>query len=209
MNYDKFRYLFPPRPEVKAPSSSIKTYEKMGMWAQPKLNGSCSLLFTDGKEVAFMNRHQEKFARELLDREELKSLHRGSGWMVMVGEYMNKSQKGPDRKVFNAKFVIFDVLVYEGKYLIGSTFQERQELLDRIYISAPHDEWLDRISENTFRVHNFKVGNDKRWQELVKIEMYEGMVFKRPDGKLGTGYTGANNTGWQVKVRKPTKNYTY
>lgn len=209
MNYDRYRYLFPPRPEVKAPASSIKTYEKMGMWAQPKLNGSCSLLFTDGKDAVFMNRHQEKFARELLDKEELKSLHRGNGWMVLVGEYMNKSQKGPDRKVFNAKFVIFDILVYDGKYLIGSTFRERQELLDRIFISAPHDEWIDKISENVFRVHNFKTENDKRWQELVKVEMYEGLVFKRPDGKLGTGYTGANNTGWQVKVRKPTKNYTY
>jgi ATP-dependent DNA ligase len=209
MRYDKFRYLFPPRPEVKAPPASIKTYEKMGMWAQPKLNGSCSLLFTDGNETVFMNRHQKRFSRELLDKEELKRLHVGKGWTVLVGEYMNKSQRGPDRKVFNAKFVIFDILVYEGEYLIGSTFRERQELLDRVYLSTPHDEWLDRISENIYRVHNFKVENDKRWQNLVKIEMYEGMVFKKPDGKLGTGYSGANNTGWQVKVRKPTRNYSY
>lgn len=209
MEYGKFRYLFPPRPEVKAPASTIKTYEKMGMWGQPKLNGSCSLLFTNGEEVVFMNRHHERFSRELLDKEELKSLHNGKGWTVLVGEYMNKSQRGPDRKIFNAKFVIFDILVHEGEYLIGSTFRERQELLDRIYISSPYDEWLDKISENIYRVHNFKDSSEKRWKDLVKIEMYEGMVFKKPEGRLGTGYSVANNTGWQVKVRKPTKNYSY
>jgi hypothetical protein len=118
MKYEKFRYLYPPRPTVKAPPNSIKTYEKMGLWAQPKLNGSCSLLFTNGTDVFFMNRHHEKFSNNHLDKEELKSLHRGTGWLVLVGEYMNKSQRGPDRKIFNLKFVIFDILVLARSWII-------------------------------------------------------------------------------------------
>jgi hypothetical protein len=39
--------------------------------------------------------------------------------------------------------------------------------------------------------------------------MYEGLVMKRPTGTLETGMREANNTGWQVKVRKATKNYEY
>lgn len=209
MKYENYRYLYPPRPTVKAPPNSIKTYENMGLWAQPKLNGSCSLVFTDGIDVVFMNRHYTQFAKDHLDREELKKLHRGTGWMVLVGEYMNKSQKGPDNKLFNLKFVIFDILVFNGNYLINSTFRERQEILDTIYINAPYDEWLDRISENTFRVHNFKKESEKTWKNIIKIEMYEGLVFKKPDGKLGTGFSESNNAGWQVKVRKPTCNYSY
>jgi hypothetical protein len=47
------------------------------------------------------------------------------------------------------------------------------------------------------------------WKKLVSVEMYEGLVFKKPSAKLDVGYKPANNTGWQVKVRKPTKNYSY
>lgn len=45
--YNSYRYLYPPRPEIKSPQSGLKTYERMGFIAQPKLNGSCSLTFLE------------------------------------------------------------------------------------------------------------------------------------------------------------------
>jgi ATP-dependent DNA ligase len=209
MIYDIFRYLFPPRPEIKSPPSMINTYEKMGMWAQAKLNGSCALLFTNGTEVVFMNRHKEKFAREIISKEELKTLHRGNGWIVLVGEYMNKSQKQQTGRVFNAKFVVFDILVHNSEYLVNSTFKDRQDLLRELYPVTSFDNWIDQISETFYLVKNIKKDFQQKWKDIVSIEMYEGFVLKKPEAKLTTGFSAGNNKGWQLKIRKETKNYQY
>jgi len=39
--------------------------------------------------------------------------------------------------------------------------------------------------------------------------MIEGFVLKKPSGKLESGLREKNNMGWQLKIRKPTKNYQY
>jgi len=209
-DYDIFKYIFPPRPATKSTPSSLKTYERMGFIAQPKLNGSCGVLFLKSTtEAKLMGRHKNTFARETLSKEDLGTLHRGAGYTVLVGEYMNKSQKDTNKKVFNG-YVVFDILVHNGKHLIGSTFQERQDLLDTLYPPQNNfDDFIYQVGPNTYRVKNFVSDFTNKWDTITKTQMYEGWVLKRPDGKLDTGLREANNTGWQLKVRKPTRNYKY
>lgn len=209
MDYLDYRYLYPPRPELKAPASSISTFEKMGMWAQPKLNGSCALIFMDGKTSILMNRHHEPFARQLITSKDMLEMHRGEGWMVLVGELMNKSQRDESGKVFNATYVIFDILVHHSRYLLGTSFDERQALLDSIYQSENYLKGIKRINDKFFRVENYRSNFVEHWQDFSKIEMHEGLVFKKPDAKLSSGFSEKNNTSWQVKIRKPSKNYSY
>ena len=128
--------------------------------------------------------------------------------MVLVGEYMNKSQRDGLGKIFDGKFVIFDILVYGGEYLLGSTFAQRQQLLDQLYLGNSYDSWMDRINDTVFRARCIS-SFSKSWKKVVDVGMYEGFVLKKPAAKLDTGYSEANNTGWQVKIRKPTKNYSY
>jgi len=207
---ETFKYIFPPRPATKSTPSSLKTYERMGFIAQPKLNGSCGVLFLKSStEAKLMGRHKNTFARETLSKEDLGSLHRGSGFTVLVGEYLNKSKKG-----FNGKpmigFVVFDILVHNGKHLINSTFQERQDLLDSLYSPiGSFDDYVYPIGPSTYRVKNFVNNFDNTWKSIVNIDVYEGFVLKRPDGKLDNGLRESNNTGWQLKIRKPTLNYKY
>lgn len=208
MDYKEFKYIFPPRPEIKAPQTSIKKFEDLGFIAQPKLNGSCGVLFTDGKNFKFMNRHKASFAKINVPEKELASLGKGPGWTVLVGENLNKSQRGTDKKVFNNKFVIFDILVHKGTHLIGTTFEQRQKLLDKLYKTTPHDNWISKISENVFRVHNIE-NAETQWKDITAVEMYEGFVLKKKHGKLDIGFRKENNMSWQVKIRKPTKNYSY
>jgi ATP-dependent DNA ligase len=208
MQYTSFKYIFPPRPEIKAPQTSIERFEELNFTAQPKLNGSCGVLFTDGKQFKFMNRHRLEFAKTLIPSDELLSLHRGKSWTVLVGEHMNKSQRGADKKVFNGKYVIFDILVHNGVHLVGTTFEERQKLLEKLYRATPHDSWISKISENVYRVNNIS-NAETQWKDLTEVEMYEGFVFKKKSGKLDLGFKKENNMSWQVKVRKPTKNYSY
>ena len=209
-DYLSFKYIFPPRPETVSSPAHLKDLENY--IAQPKLNGSCAILATNGHEVIFMNRHKKLFSNKLLiTNEDFRSLHRGDGWIYLIGEYLNKSQKDKNRKTFNGKFVIFDILVYENKWMIGSTVKERQELLTSLYPRDEHDGWILKIKESTncFLVKNFDVNFISTWNEIVKIEMYEGMVLKRQNAKLEVSFNERNNTGWQLKIRKPTKNYQY
>jgi len=210
MTYLEYKYIYPPRPETKSPSSGLKTFEKMGFIAQAKLNGSCAILFTDGSAVRLMGRHADTFSRELIPDSHLAKLHRNSGWTVLVGEYMNKSQRDGKGKLFNATFVIHDILVHESLYLLGKTLAERQQLLDTLYPeTAPFDKFIHQVGDSTYRIKNHTQDLDALWKEVTKVEMYEGFVLKRPDAPLDQGFRPNNNSGWQLKIRKPTKNYSY
>jgi hypothetical protein len=210
MNYLEFKYIYPPRPETKSPASGLSTYQRMGFLAQPKLNGSCGVLFTNGSIARFMGRHADTFTRQLIKEETLAQLHRNSGWTVLVGEFMNKSQRDGKGKIFNGNFVIFDILVHEGVHLIGKTVAERQELLDTLYpLVEDFDDFIYKVGDSAYRVKNFGQDLDTLWKKIIKVEMYEGFVLKRPDAPLDLGYRPVNNSGWQLKIRKPTKNYQY
>jgi hypothetical protein len=93
--------------------------------------------------------------------------------------------------------------------LIGSTFLERQKLLDNLFVTNSYDDFIDQVGPSAYRAKNFVKGLNTIWNNIVKTQMYEGFVLKRPDGILENGFREANNTGWMVKIRKPTKNYRY
>lgn len=64
MKYSNYRYIYPPRPKNAAiPSSDLNSYDNGTMLAQPKLDGSNCLIFTDGKTVKVMNRHSQPITR--------------------------------------------------------------------------------------------------------------------------------------------------
>jgi ATP-dependent DNA ligase len=156
-----------------------------------------------------MNRDKQPISNVKLPKDEFLRLHRGEGWMVLVGEYMNKSQTDSKGKVFNHKFVIFDILVFQGEKLEGKTFSERQSILDVIYEWKPCNErWLSQLSENVFRADNITEDFEIEYGCMTQYGMYEGLVMKRPDAKLAPGISKVNNTGWQLKCRKATKNYS-
>lgn len=216
MNYNRFKYIYPPRPEMKIHPDSLKVYDNSStddegiadFLAQPKLNGSSMQVYTNGKLLITMNRHKKQMNHKM-DLEELKALHKGKGWMVLCGEYMNKSQRDENDKIWNHKFVIFDILVYEGKHLLGTTFEERYELLKELYPYNPAKMQLHQISENCFRVNSVRYGFTNIFNDITKYQMYEGLVLKNASGKLENGTTEKNNTKTQLKCRKPTKNYAF
>jgi ATP-dependent DNA ligase len=106
--------------------------------------------------------------------------------------------------------VIFDILVYDSNYLVGSTFETRVKLLDELYGNKQCDkEYLYNISENVYRVRTYTKNFKNLFNNLIKIGMYEGLVFKRMSGKLEMGLRELNTSSSQFKIRKPTRNYKY
>ena len=211
MKYSNYRYIYPPRPKNAIPSSDLNSYDNGTMLAQPKLDGSNCLIFTDGKTVKVMNRHSQPITRFEIPTEEILSLYRGSGgWTVINGEYMNKSKRDETGNTFNHKFVIFDILVNDGDYLIGKTFDQRVKILDEMFDTIESEkQYLYSISANVFRVKTYTERLLDNFERLVRIDMVEGLVMKRKNARLEIGNTELNNVNSQLKSRKPTKNYKY
>ena len=210
MKYTKYTYLYPPRPKNAIQSSDLDFWDNNTLLAQPKLNGSNSVIFTDGEKVIVMNRHNGRLTNVQVPMEEILSIYKGTGWMVLNAEYMNKSKSDENRKVFNHKFVIFDILVLDGDSLVGKTFEERVVLLDKLYGTKDCEKpYLYGISENIYRVKSYTSNFLDLYNDLVEIDMIEGLVMKRRSARLEAGTSELNNVKSQIKCRKPTKNYRY
>jgi ATP-dependent DNA ligase len=210
MKYQNYSYIYPPRPRNSVPPRDISKWDNKMMLAQPKLNGSNCVIFLNEENLVVMNRHGQRLTNFQLSKSEITKLHSGSGWMVLNGEYLNKSKRDETGLVFNHKFVIFDVLVYNGQHLVGKTFQERVNLLDELFDQKESEKnYLYNISENIYRVKSYYDNFNELFEDFIKIDMIEGLVCKRTTAKLELGISENNNFKSQVKFRKPTKNYSF
>lgn len=204
-----FNYIYPPRPEHRISAKSLIKYDNGEYKAEPKLNGSNCSIYLDGKTFEQRNRHKGDISNFKMKSSEILKLHRGIGDMMVVGEYMNKSQKDINGKVFNNKFVIFDIIVYNGEHLVGTTYEERRELLKKLFGTKSYDEYLYQVSDNVFMTKSFSGDFTKLYNKIIKIDMLEGWVLKRKTGKLERGAREKNNLGWMLKCRKQTRNYSF
>jgi len=210
IKFDSFHYIFPPRPKNSVPQSELNFWDNGMLIGQPKMNGSNAVIFMNGKDVHFYNRHNQRMTNVQLGKDELLKLYSGEGWMVINGEYMNKSKSDENGQVFNHKLVIFDTLVHNGTYLLGTTFQDRLNLMDNLFGKNESEKtYLYSITENIYRVKSYTSNFKEMFEELIKIDMVEGLVMKRKSGKLEIGNTENNNTKSQIKFRKATKNYKF
>ena len=178
MKYLSYRYIFPPRPSNAIPDEDLDSWDNGSLVGQPKLNGSNCTIYTNGVEFRVMNRHNQPLTRFELKDEVIKNLYKGNGeWLVINGEYMNKSKQDENRRTFNHKFVVFDILVLDGEYMVGKTFDERILILDGLYGQKECEkEYLYGISENIYRVKSYYGKFKEIFDKLTLIDMIEGLV---------------------------------
>jgi hypothetical protein len=181
------------------------------MVAQVKTDGSNCVIFTNGESIHVMNRHGARLTRFEIKDEEILKLYKGSGgWTVLNFEYLNKNKRDETGKSFNHKLILFDILVNDGDYLIGKTFEQRIQLLDEMFQKNDSEkEYLYSISDNVYRVKSYENNFSMLFDKLTPIEMIEGLVMKRKNARLEIGNTEKNNTKSQIKARKSTKNYKF
>lgn len=205
-------FVFPPRAEYKTNPENLYKYDNGSYLAQPKLNGSACvvMLHEDGRRQVW-NRHGKQLHLIDYSQVNLNPLHRGEGWMMLCGELLNKNKRGEDGQPFNMKFCIWDIIQFEGQSLEGHTTIQRVELISHLYPSQPTLRHLSAIdnSENCYLIPNYDHYFDDLYQDLVKTDVYEGLVLKLKAAKLQPGPRESNNQSWQVKARKETKNYNF
>ena len=210
MKYDSFHYIYPPRPKNPIPCSELSSWDNGLMLAQPKLNGSNCVIFMNENDTHIYNRHGERLSNFKMESDEIRSLYRGDGWIVLNGEYLNKSKKDECGNPFNLKLVLFDILVYKSTYLLGTSFTQRVSMMDEMFGTNLSDkEYLLSVSPNVYRVKTYENGFKNLYDDFTKIDILEGLVLKRKTGKLQIGNTEINNHNTQIKCRKSTKNYSF
>jgi hypothetical protein len=204
MDYTDYSYLWPPRPEKAIPADLLNFYENRGFWAQVKKNGTCTVVFARGKDVIFKTRHNDDHKAWSPNPEHVRFFQGSTNWNVYVAELIHS--KTPHIK---NQFYIFDKIVDEGIHLIGTTFEERQLLLqsqwEGTYEPAQHQT---RITDYISVAEN--IGNNfaEVYASLNSAED-EGLVLKNPKAQLQACLKQTANANWQVKCRVATKNYGF
>lgn len=209
MLFADFRYLWPPRPDSKQAvmPNMLGYYERQGWIGQIKKNGTCNVIAVspEGKIVA-MNRHNEQ--HKLWSPTEKSSAAfkglPGTGWYVFVAELLHsKVTDGPRDTNY-----IFDILVADGKYLVGKTFEERQTILLGLFEATGETDSHYIITDHTWVAKPFRVGFADRYRGLSAAED-EGIVLKDPRARLELCAKATANTRWAVKCRREHKNFRY
>lgn len=201
-------YIYPPRPETKVPRSGLHLFDNKTFLGQPKYDGSCAELYLGGEDTfKSMNRHKSELTGFRISRTEARSLVHNHNLNLFVGEYMNKSKKDHSNKVFNHKLVLFDILILNGKHLLGYTNDKRVEILYDMFKFVEETDYFYRITENIYLTKSFDGDFCNLWDKFTKVDMIEGLVMKRKDSALTPGVTEKNNLSY--KCRRETKNYNY
>lgn len=219
MKYDKYLYIYPPRPENKISVDEIDKYDTGEYLMQPKFDGSCVTIFISKDFLKVMNRHSEPITNPFFDKIDYKGLHKGNGFMVLTGELLNKNKTGEDNNPFNQKLVLWDILVYEGEYLLGQTTSQRLALLERLFPCQRMQVGQEQIESynhicctginGVYKSPTYTKNFHKLYNELVATQLYEGIVLKRTDAVLKLGFNKKNNFEYILKCRRETKNYKF
>lgn len=205
MDYTSYSYLYPPRPAKAIDPSMIGFYEKRGYTAQIKKNGTCNVNFRMSDEVIFQTRHDADHKQWTPNKETVAFFEQFPPNTVMVSELMHN--KTPHIKHAN---YIHDIIVYDGEYLIGKTFLERQAILKEIMPQAVDETYSHYVlNEHIWLAKTHTTGFKELFEKSKEFSEDEGLVFKKPTATLEMCTKEKSNSGWQVKCRKPTKNYGF
>jgi len=206
--YEKWGYMWPPRPEHALTSDRFGYYEVQGYWAQYKKNGTCMIVwYTPNGDFILYNRHKEPIKNWDLPtavKAKLKELLPKGKWTVLLAELMHHKVAGIKNTVY-----FHDILVHESVLLAGETFEKRQEILSKLLPAGAEAYSHYVVSEGIWRAKNFKSDFLKIFKSIKNQKIDEGLVLKNPTAQLKHCYKADSNAGWQIKFRYPTKNYNF
>ncbi len=187
-------FLYPPRPEKAITPSMIPGFEARGFVAQIKKNGTCSLASVGPTgAVTFYTRHGDKHKAWTPTKEAIDFL-KGFPNSVFVFELLHSKGGGIRDTLY-----FFDLISLKGEDMVGVTFTERMKLLNKALMLAPKSMSVAEVYTQDLLF---------LYSGLVD-PLDEGIVLKDPKSVLRTCYQPTKNSHWQVKCRRPTKNFAF
>jgi ATP-dependent DNA ligase len=200
-------YYYPNRPILLSPNSpEVEIKSQDPNWtAEIKYNGDrLCLHYSDDLQGASACSHKSftfygrlnnilKYqpSKELLDQ--LLSLNLPKETQL-DGELMHKHTTDIKHKIF-----FYDIYVLKGKDVREDLKTRREILHDLIKSKLPNIE-ITEVFPTNFR---------QKFEEVTKIHENEGLVMKDIRGKIQFTTNKSYDVNWQLKIRKPTKNYAF
>ena len=203
MDYNEYQYLWPPRPVDKIAKPMLGFYQKRGFLAQKKKNGTCTVVFAKGDKVIFKTRHCDDHKLWTPQKDHIEFFQGSEGWNVYTGELLHsKVSGGPKNELY-----LFDQLVSNGEYLVGTSFQSRVERMMEEFDTSVDEGDQYRIAPRITLAKCFSNGFTKIFDTLGKED--EGLVLKDPKALLKLCNKQDSNKTWQVKCRIANANYSF
>ena len=206
MKYDKFSYLYPPRPENAIPGNMLGFYEERGWICQAKKNGTCSVLaISPDRKITAMSRHQtlHKAWQPNADTHKIFQTLPGNGWYVFVAELMHSKVHG----IRNINY-INDMLVMDGNYGVGTTYNDRYKALQSLFKPIGETDTYFILDAHTWLSKCFTTGFVDMFMGMSPEKHgnheNEGLVVKNPKAQLAFCSKEKSNVNWLAKSRHPT-----
>jgi hypothetical protein len=205
MDYKDYSYLWPPRPSNAIPEPLLGFYEKRGFVAQVKKNGTCTVIFAKGNQVIYKTRHKDDHKMWSPTPEHNRFFQGSQNWEVYVAELLHS--KTPHIK---NQLYIFDKIVHNGVHLVGTTFEDRQDILHGQFHDGVDEGFQTRVHDNVGIANCYRGDFAKLFAEIETHGVEdEGLVLKNPKATLRACMKQGANDAWQVKCRRPHKNYGF
>lgn len=231
------QYIFPPRAETCIPKGDASLFLDMGWKPQLKYNDSHTLIkFLPGgpRNIELWNRHGERFRTYTAPDwliEQLEQVAQALGltsdqWHLLDGGLLDQKHRA-----IKDTIVIWDVLVQESQQLLGTTYQERYDILrgcvqteKTFWYTHPSHDPIDfgiKFTDNIILARQYDASDwDTLWNMVHTINapyttatdikpILEGVVLKDPNGRLEMGYKEKNNTEWMIKSRVTTGRHRF
>jgi len=202
------RYIFPPRPTSKIKPEQLDSMESQGVFIwQPKFDGDRCIPVVDGNKADLGNRHHKwhpagKFSQI---RDELLRLKLPSGTHYLDGELVRHNGKDA--------LVLFDALQITD-YLIGVDQLTRLAMLFNVcgQPSEPHPDFPDaalKVSDSIWLSTHGDSEFSAHFRSFVKLPLIEGLLLRKKDSTLDNWGASPYEVDWQVRCRRPHKNYRF
>ena len=223
------QYIFPPRSKNAVPREESAMFAELGWKAQLKYNDTRTIIkyCVDGK-VELWSRHaerlktyqaQEWLVNELIEVGRLLNIEPGTVTMLDGGLLDQK------HRLIKDTIVIWDVLVFNGQHLVGTTYDSRYNKFLNVQ-SGPWNFNVPKVGNIQFglkltdNVFTPECYNSELWEDLWDTidrvnapfgdsPVLEGLCFKDMSGKLELGYKEINNSSWFMRSRVKTGRHNF
>jgi ATP-dependent DNA ligase len=206
LSRETFRSIFPPRARAMLPASRLG--ELRGYIGQFKYDDVRTLIILwPGGEIELLTRHRVPHRLYRLTPAMLTALRRlrlsPDRCHVLDGGVLRHFAVNGVRPI-----ILWDILVHDNQHLIGTTYATRYALLHDL-CGSPVDleqstgyEIGIEITPELWLAPSFSGDFQRLFERTYGNDLLEGLLLKNPRGKLEHGLNEANNTTWQIKVRK-------
>jgi ATP-dependent DNA ligase len=219
--FESFKLIYPPHPAV---TWHPKDFHNISRFiAQYKYDDWRVLIyFFPNGTIDFYNRKKEKLPRfqapaKLLDSLQKLNLPHGCFHVLDGGLLHYKTSR-----VKNT-IVLWDILVFENRWLIGSSYKERYKILKSVCGNPLKNVTLKyrkdgkaiavdvalEVTKHLWLARSFRGNFRELFEKARPLAEIEGLVLKDPNAKLQRPFKMTENAKWLIRVRKPRIDYNF